>query len=179
MKAQESKYEKTVNILKRSSPVLADPEAMAENVFRRLQEEKSKISVPELIFDYLFGWVYIGWVRRSMVAVTLMIVVLFGYQQAIILKRIDDLSGQRVQTSTFLRTNMKDDLSNKMLLYRITGRKISDEKITVSEKEIDEMISSLKKLQIKYKDLIYLIENDPKLKKYIEEKIMDNEKDKI
>ena len=78
-----------------------------------------------------------------MVAATLVIIFLFGYQQALILKRIDGLSGQRIQTSTLLRTNMTDDLTNKILLYRISGRKISDEKVTVSEKEIDEMIRSL------------------------------------
>ena len=60
---------------------------------------------------------------------------------------------------------MTDDLTNKMLIYRITGRKLSDGKVKVSEKEIDEMIRSLNKLQVKYKDIINLIEDDPQLKK--------------
>ena len=179
MATEDKKYEKVLNILRKSNPVFKDAEAVSEIVFRKLQEQKSNVSLPELIFDYLFGWVYIGWVRRSMVAATLVIVVLFGYQQALILKRIDGLSGQRIQTSTLLRTNMTDDLTNKILLYRISGRKISDEKVTVSEKEIDEMIRSINKLQVKYKDLFNLIENDPKLKKYLEDRLFDSKKDKI
>jgi hypothetical protein len=170
------KYEKVLNMLKNSRPVLTDPDAFSEKVIRQLQEEKSKVSLPELIIEFLFGWVYIGWVRRSMIAAALVIVIFFGYQQSLLLKRINDLSGQRIQSGTLLMTNLPDDLSNKIMLYRITGRKFSNEKITISDKEIDEMIKSLNKLQVKYKDLLNLIENDPRLKKYVEARMNENKK---
>lgn len=172
----DKKYEKVLNLLRQSKPVLTDIESVAEKIIRQLQEEEAKISLPELIIEFLFGWVYIGWVRRSMIAVVLVVALLFGYQQALILRRINDLSGQRIQNGTFLMTNLNDDLANKLLIYRITGRKLSDEKISVSQKEIDEMINSLNKLQIKYKDVINLIENDPQLKKYVEDKMNENRK---
>lgn len=172
----DKKYEKVLNLLRQSKPVLTDIESVAEKVIRQLQEEEAKISLPELIIEFLFGWVYIGWVRRSMITAVLVVALLFGYQQALILRRINDLSGQRIQNGTFLMTNLNDDFANKLLIYRITGRKLSDGKITVSEKEIDEMINSLNKLQIKYKDVINLIENDPQLKKYVEDKMNENRK---
>lgn len=172
----DKKYEKVLNLLRQSKPVLTDIESVAEKVIRQLQEEEAKISLPELIIEFLFGWVYIGWVRRSMITAVLVVALLFGYQQALILRRINDLSGQRIQNGTLLMTNLNDDFANKLLIYRITGRKLSDEKISVSQKEIDEMINSLNKLQIKYKDVINLIENDPQLKKYVEDKMNENRK---
>ena len=172
----DKKYEKVLNLLRQSKPVLTDVEYVAEKVIRQLQKEESKISLPELIIDYLFGWVYIGWVRKSMIAAVLAVALLFGYQQALILRRINDLSGQRIQAGTLLKTNLTDDLTNQMLKYRITGRKLSDGKRTVSEKEIDEMIRSLNRLQVKYKDIINLIEDDPQLKKYVEDRMKENKK---
>jgi hypothetical protein len=179
MAAKDKKYEKVLNILRQSKPVLTDVESVAEKVIRQLQEEKAKVSLPELIIEYLFGWVYIGWVRKSMITAVLAVALLFVFQQAIILRRINDLSGQRIQNGTFLMTGLKDDLTNKMLIYRITGRKLTNGKITVSEKEIDEMINSLNKLQIKYKDILNLIEDDPQLKKNVEDRMKGNKKNKI
>jgi hypothetical protein len=176
MEPEEKKYERVLNMLRQSKPVLADTGAVTEKIIRQIQEEKSKITIPGLIVNYLFGWVYIGWVRRSMVTAVLVIAILFGYQQALILKRINDLSGQRIQNGGLLMTNLKDDLTNKMLMYRISGRKLFEKKTPVSEKQIDEMIKSLNNLQVKYKDLINLIENDPQLKKYVEDKINENTK---
>ena len=172
----DKKYEKVLNILRQSKPILTDVESVAEKIIRHLQEEEAKISLPELIIEFLFGWVYIGWVRRSMITAVIVVALMFGYQQVLILRRINDLSGQRIQNGTLLMTNLNDDLANKLLIYRFKGRKLSDEKISVSQKEIDEMINSLNKLQIKYKDVINFIENDPQLKKYVEDRMNGNRK---
>jgi hypothetical protein len=171
METEDKKYNKVLKILKKSKPVFRDNEAITEKVMAQLQEEKARVSLPELIIEYLFGWVYIGWIRRSMVAAAMVIVVFFGYQQALILRRINDLSGQKIRNGTLIMTGMTDNLTSKMSFYRITDKKLYDEKINVSEKEIDELIKTLNKLQVKYKDLFYLLENDPELKKYVEDKI--------
>jgi hypothetical protein len=173
MKDDKSKYESVLNILRNSKPVLRDPEAISDKVIRLLREEKSKISFTELLIEFLFGWVYVGWVRRSMIAVSMIIVLFFGFQQAIILKRINDLSSQKIENGNSIMTSLKDEITSKMLIYKITGRKLSDEKLSVSKEEIDEMIKSVNKLQVKYKDIIDLVENDPQLKKYIENRIKE------
>jgi hypothetical protein len=179
MTADEKNYEKVLNVLRNSKPALKDVEAVTEKIMKQLQEEKSKVTLAELIFEYMFGWVYIGWVRRSMVTASLVLAFLFVYQQSLIISRINDLSGQRIRNGTLFMTNLRDDLADKLLIYRITGRKLSDEKISISQKEIDEMINSLNKLQVKYKDVINLIENDPQLKKYVESRMNKNRKTKI
>jgi len=178
MTDEDKKYEQVVKMLRNSKPILTDIDIVTEKIMRQLHEEKSKTSVPELIFGYLFGWAYIGWVRRSMIVAVLVIVILFGYQQALILRRINDLSGQRIQNSSFVMTNLRDDLVNKMMEYRIEGWDLSNGRTSVSEKEINELINSLNKLQVKYKDLFYLIENDPQLKKYVETRMNDSNKTK-
>jgi hypothetical protein len=179
MEAEDKKYEKILNMLRISQPVLSDKDIfdVTEKVMRHLQEGKSKVNIPELIIEFLFGWVYIGWVRKSMVAVAVVIAVVFGYQQALIIKRINDLSGQRIQNGSAVMTNLKDEITDKIMIYRFKGGRFADERKTISEREIDELIKSLNKLQVKYKDLFYIIENDPELKKYIEDRIKEtNEK---
>ncbi len=173
MKDDKSKYESVLNILRNSKPVLNDPETVSEKVIRKLQEEKSRVSFTDLVIDFLFGWVYVGWVRRSMIAVTMVIVLFFGFQQAIILKRINDLSSQKIENGNSVMTSLKDEITSKMLIYKITGRKLSGEELPVSKEEIDEMIKSVNKLQVKYKDIIDLIENDPQLKKYVENRMKE------
>jgi hypothetical protein len=178
MADEDKKYEQVLKMLRNSKPILTDSDIVTEKIMGQLQEEKSKTSMPELLFEYLFGWAYIGWVRRSMITVVVVIIVLFGYQQALILRRINDLSGQRIQHGSLIMTNMQDDLTNKILEYRMAEWKLSDGEKSISEKEIDELINSLNKLQVKYKDLFYLIENDPQLKKYVETRMNELKKTK-
>jgi hypothetical protein len=173
MKEDINKYDKVLNMLRNSKPVLTDPEAISDRVIRLLREERSKVSFTELLIEFLFGWAYVGWVRRSMITVSMSIILIFGFQQAIILKRINDLSSQKIENGNSIMTSIEDEITSKMLIYRITGRKLSDDKLPVSKKEIDEMIKSVNKLQVKYKDVIDLIENDPQLKEYVENRMKE------
>ncbi|MDO9339669.1 MAG: hypothetical protein Q7T72_03985 [Bacteroidales bacterium] len=50
---------------------------------------------------------------------------------------------------------------------------------TISEKQMKELLESVNKLQIKYKDLENLIEEDPELKKLIKKKLIENNRTKI
>jgi hypothetical protein len=176
MDAEDKKYDKVLDLLKKSRPVFGNADVFSKKVIRLLHEQKSKVSLPELIIEYLFGWVYTGWIRRSMVAAALVMVVFFGFQQTLILKRINDLSLERIQNGVLFKASLTDDLTSRILEYRLTGKQFSDGKVTVSEEEIDNLIRSVNKLQIKYRDLIYLIENDPQLKKYIESRMNENRK---
>ena len=64
MRVGDKKYEDVLKLLRNSKPVFTDVEAVTEKVMRQIQEEKSKFSLMELIVEFLFGWVYIGWVRK-------------------------------------------------------------------------------------------------------------------
>ena len=175
MTSENKKYEQILSLLKKSKPVFRDAEAVSEKVIKQLTEERSKIDLPEVIIDYLFGWTYIGWVRKSMIVAAATIALFFCYQQVIILRRVNELSGQRIQNGTLFMTSQKDEVTDKIRIFKISGRIMTDRKISVSKEEIDEMIKSINRLQIKYKDILSLIENDPELKKYVENRIKEIE----
>ena len=173
---ENNKYERIIDLLKKSKPVYNDDGAVSERVFIQIRSEESSPGLRDLIFEFFFGWVYIGWVRRSMVAAAILIIVFFGYQQALILNRINGLPIQKVQNQTTEMTNLPNDLSNSVMFYRLTGKKLSEKEVIATEKEIDQLVKSVNKLQVKYRDLFYLIENDPQLKKYVEEKMNEYRK---
>jgi hypothetical protein len=178
MKTEDTNYEKVLKLLKEAKPELRDIEIVTEKVMRQLKEEKSRIDPFEMIIEFLFGWIYIGWVRKSLVAAVISIILLFGYQQVLILKKVNELSGQRIQDGNLFMTSAKNDILDKIRVFRFSGRKLENNKDPVSRKEIDEMIKSINMLQIKYKDVINLIEDDPELKKYVESRMKETGRNK-
>ena len=178
MKTEDNKYDKVLNLLRNSKPVLPDIESVTEKVMRQLRNEKSQVTLTELLIDFLFGWVYIGWVRRSMITAVFALAFLFVYQNMLIIRQIKELSGQRIESGSVEMTGLKADLIDKLRVFRLNGKKFSDKNINISEKEIDEMITNLNNLQVRYKDVLNLMENDPELKKYVESKMSEYRKKK-
>jgi hypothetical protein len=170
---EEKKYERLINILRKSKPVLENTDDIEERVIERIHRMRQKGKGFFTLFDYLFGWVYIGWVRKSLIAVSVLIVVLFAYQQTVILKQISILSSQVVVTGDRGSDRVTNDLEQKLLFYKISGRKIKTARPEITGKQIEELLESVNELQTKYKDLIKLIEDDPDLKKEIEKKLME------
>jgi hypothetical protein len=178
METDNIKYEKVLNLIKNSNPELEENESITEDVMRQIRKEKSRVKLSELMIEFLFGWVYIGWVRKSMITATVLIIVFFAYQQVYILHRINELSDNKVPGISQILTTGKDDFVNRILVYKLRGASRPGDKLPVSEKEIDEMINSMNSLKIKYKNVFDLIEKDPQLKKYVEEKISESKRPK-
>jgi len=174
----KSKYERVTGFLKKSKPEMGDAGLFSERVIRRLQERKSGSGFAESVYEFLFGWVYIGWVRKSMVMVSMVLVVFFGYQQAVIMKRINRLSEQEQVNGGGTMTGLSGEITNKMLLYKYLGSGLPEGNANVSEKDIKKFIRSLNNMKERYKDVFKMIENDPDLKKYVEDKLKENESEK-
>jgi hypothetical protein len=147
MDSEREKYNKVVEILKRSKPILKDQEAFSEKIIHEVKRTKQSPDLFDLISDYLFGWVYIGWVRRSLVAVSFVILIVFIYQQSVILNRINAIDRQAIFTSSQLVPGLNDRIDTK--------------------------------LQVKYRDILKLIEDDPDLRKYIEKNLNQNDRKKF
>ncbi len=179
MEKEEEKYNELLKILRKSG---ANPESMkdiGDRVIERIEQIKKKDDESMNLFDYLFGWVYIGWVRRSLIAAAAFIVVFFVYQQSIILKRINALSNQPVINESSIGIRLPGNLEGRRLFYKLGGRKIKPEQSKETEKQIEEFLESVDDLQDKYKDLIKLIEEDPVLKKEIEKRMTEKHKKKF
>ena len=177
MKANEEKYRKVMEVLKKSEPVTGSQEEIEREVINRINYLPKEDNESFSIFSFLFGWTEIGWVRRSLVTASLFLVVIFVYQQSVIVKQLNWLSSQIVVNSERpVRTNISD-YSGKLRFLRISGSRIPEQGSPISEKQVDMLMDALDKLQADYDNLSKIIEENPELKEIIEKKL--NEKNNI
>lgn len=178
MKRENETYDKVLDLLRKSQPQLDSQKEIEREVIRRIQKPNHlAVNISEA-FDFLFGWVYIGWVRRSMIATSVILVLIFVYQQGVILKRIDSLSKQTIVTGRESVLTPANEIEKLLTSYKNSGRIFPSKTITITESQMKELLESVKELQIKYKDLEKIIEEDPDLKKMIEKKLMENDQTK-
>lgn len=179
MEPENEKYNKVLDLLRKSKPGLDSTDDIEREVIKRIERvNHSRLSLSDLV-DFLFGWVYIQWVRRSLITASIALVLVFVYQQSVILKRIDFLSRQTIVTEKEIGSAPADEVEKMLMVYRNTGRRFPSRNITISEKQMKELIESVNELQLKYKDLENLIDEDPELKKMIEKKLIENNHTKI
>jgi len=179
MKPESEKFFEVLKLLRKSKPLLASTEDIESGVIKRITKTNYNGLSSSQIIDFLFGWVYIGWVRRSLITASIVLVMIFIYQQSIILKRIDVLSRQPVVIGKESTLSPADEIEKLLIVYKNSGRIFPSKTITISEREMKELLESVNELQIKYRDLKKLIEEDPELKKMIEKKLMENNRTKI
>jgi hypothetical protein len=174
MGTENEKYNKVLQILRKSKPVLDSSDVIEREVIRNI----SKLHQSEIVFsdviDFLFGWIYIGWVRRTLITASVLLVVVFVWQQGVILNRIDLLSSQSVVIGRERTATPADEIEKVLTLYKNSGRRFPSKSITINEKQLEQLLDSVHKLQIQYKDLLNIIEEDPELKKLIETKLNEN-----
>jgi len=178
MKPESEKYNKVLNVLRKSKPVLSSTEDIEREVIKKISEVHQSDVVLSDIIDFLFGWVYIGWVRRSLIAASIVLVLIFIYQQGIILKQINSLSSQTIIIDGENLNTPSDMIEKRLMMYKIDGRRFSSKSITISAKQM-ELLESVNEMQVQYKDLLNLIEEDPELKKLVEKKLIENTRIKI
>ena len=178
MNSRERKYGAVMDLLRRSKPVMKDQETFPEKVMLEIKNGKPSADIFDMINDYLFGWVYIGWVRRSLIAISFAILLVFVYQQSVILRRINDIDHQGILPSTQLVPELNDRLDMK-LLYQHAKYTLPVKERALTERQVDELIESFNELQIKYMDILKVIKEDPELKNYIEKKLSRNDRKKL
>jgi hypothetical protein len=179
MKAGSEKYDKVINLLRESKPELDSTEDIEREVIRRISKIEHSGFNFSAIMDFLFGWVYIGWVRRSLIAASVVLVMIFIYQQGVILKRIDIISRQTIVTDKGSVSTSADQIEKMMTVYKMTGHIFPSKTITISERQMKELLETVKELQNKYRNLEDLIEGDPQLKELIEKKLIESNRNKI
>jgi hypothetical protein len=179
MVTEDNKYQSVINILKKSLPVPVSAEEIEREVIKRISKIPDRGNKLTDVMDFLFGWVYIGWVRRSLITASVILVIVFVYQQGIILKQINYLSRQTVVVDGATSLNPESSIEKRLMMYKMTGRRFASKNITISEKQMEELIDSVNALQIRYKDLINLINENPEIKNFVEKKLIENSRKKI
>jgi hypothetical protein len=179
MKTESEKYNGILRILRKSKPVMGSTEEIEEMVITRIILTTRKAKPSFSIFDFMFRWVYVEWVRKSLIAASGLIIIAFGCQQAMILKQVNSLAARTIYNENLMFMGNTDEIADKLLLYKFTNRKTRDKQIKISERQMKRLIDAVNELQIKYDDLIRVIEENPELKKYFDEKISENNRKKL
>jgi hypothetical protein len=178
MSAEKEKYDELIKLLRKSSPEFPDKEGMADKVMGIIESSRQKVNQSETIFDYLFWWVHIGWVRRSLVIASILLIMVFGYQQTVILKRLSDLNRQPVITSNqmvvFSTLKFSNDFS-----FMVNYEDINSENLKITDRRVRKLLKSYEEITEKYKELRNILEEDPELMKYLEENLNSVNKNKI
>ncbi len=179
MVPENENYNKIVKLLRSSKPTLLSTEEIENEVIKRISKTpKPKYSLSD-VTDFFFGWVYIDWVRRSLISASAILIMVFVWQQGIILKRINNLNRETIIIEKGTSSDRMEDIERILTLYRYSGSKLDSKMITISAAEMKDLLTAMKEAEVKYKDLENLINSDPELKKYIEKKLEENSSSKI
>ena len=178
MTEENERYKRIVNILRNARPDLIKPEEVENEIIGRIKRHKGKSNrIPEFI-EALFGWVYIGWVRRSLIGISAVLIAIFVYQQAFIFRQVKEISKQIVITGNERSAVSSSVLDKRLTLYKMSARLSPAGEVRISESQLEELLDSYNELQVKYKDLIRIIEENPDLKKSIEKKLKEEKNNK-
>jgi len=178
MITDNDKYNRIIEILRNARPELIRLEEIEDEVIKRIRRQKSPSETISTFIESLFGWVYVSWVRRSLIVAATLLVAIFIYQQASILKQVNNISKQMVVTGNGQLPGSSSEFDKKLTLYKISARFSGDREIKISENQLKELLNSYQNLQLKYKDLLRIIEENPELKKYIENKLKEKRNNK-
>jgi len=173
MEKNSEKPDRVINLLRTSKPVLNSTNDIEREVIQRISGmNQTKTTIPD-VTEFLFGWVYIGWVRKSLIAASVILVVLLAWQQGTIIKQINYLSSQPVMLDNEARSFQTEYSDNKLMFFKLYSKKLPSQNVIISKKQMDTLIESVNDLQTKYKDLMNLIEEDPELKRYLENRLSE------
>lgn len=179
MKEESVKYNKVLNILRKSKPELYSTEDIEREVIKRISKvNQSGLNLSELI-DFLFSWIYIGWVRRSLVTASVFLVIIFVFQQSIMMKQITHLSRQIESYERDASGVPGEYPDRRMMLLRFSGKRFPFIKKANSDKQLKELFRAIDQLKKEYKKLDSMIKEDPELKKLIEKKLSEIDGNKI
>lgn len=174
MKTADEKYDKIIQALKNSEQDPSPVSEIKDSVIRAILEKESALPGKNDILDFIFGWIWIGWVRKSLITASFCLVAFFVWQQNTILNKIERLQFQIKQNDRMITYNPSLTLEKKALLNRISAEENISEKITIEKSDLEQLLDSLEKMQTRYSKIIKLIDNDPALKKAVEQKLRKN-----
>lgn len=161
------KFEKIIEALRKSTPELTRYDQIEEAVIKRITRQSDNNLTG--IIDLLFGWIYIGWVRKSLITASFALLGLFVWQQHIIMNKINDLSVRLNENDRMMIYDRSASLEKRQMLLKISRERSGG--YYMSEEDLNILIDSINHLNIRYRNLIDMIDDDTLLKRKVEESI--------
>ena len=107
-----------------------------------------------LILDFLFGWADIVWLRRSMVIVSLALVMIFVVQQFTVLNRLGSLEQRMMGVSTeSVIEFQKENMHLNSVLYIENSNINPNDSVKVSNRDLVSLLKSYRDLQKKLREI--------------------------
>jgi hypothetical protein len=179
MEQENGKYEKVMEILRRAKPESGPTHEIEEKILARISGRHESDKDLSNLVDFLFGWTYIKWVRRSLVTASICLVLMFVLQQSIMMKQIYHLTRQ-IESYEIDASGFPGDYHDRrMMLLRFSERRFPFFKKSASDKQVQELFRTIDELKKEYKELDKMIEENPELKKLIEKKLSEIDGSKI
>jgi len=173
MEQEKEKYEKVLEILKRTDPVLSQPDEIEEKILNRILEKQQPDQDFRDLIGFIFGWIYVTWVRRSLITASVVLVIMFVLQQSIMMKQITHLSRQVESYEKDASGVPGEYPDRRMMMLRFSEKRLPFFKKANSDKQLEELFRTIDQLKKEYKDLDKIIKEDPELKKLIEKKLSE------
>jgi hypothetical protein len=164
---ENDKYSRIVDLLRRSEPLPGSAFEIERVVMERITSGKEGRRDSLSFIDILFGWVNIAWVRRSLVTISILLLVFFAWQQNTILKQVSFMANQIEKAGRFSNYDPDAALEKKKTLYRISEEFPGN--VTLPAGDLNMLIDSLNELNIRYRDLLDYLEKDSSLRRSLEE----------
>lgn len=178
MEKEKDRYGEVRSLLKKSGPVLKDPGEIENNVMRIIANSQRSGRGTINLLEVLYGWVYVGWIRRSLITASVFLAGFFIFQQGIILKKINNIeqqSGYRLTTYP----PVQGQIYSGSYAARVAGLKFLRSSNKLTGADVGKLLDSYNELETKYRDILRTINDDPELKKYFDEKLPGFDKDRI
>jgi hypothetical protein len=179
MEQPVEKYKKVIGIMKSEKPVLTNPDEIVNEVLNRITAKKIAGEARMDLIDFVFSWIYIKWVRRSLVAASVLLVIVFVIQQSLMLKQIQRLSNRIESYENGASIVPGEIMEKRMLMLRFSEKRLPFLKKNSPDKQVDDLFRTIDQLKKEYKNLDNQINEDPELKKLIEEKLSEISGSKI
>lgn len=170
MENSSDSYQKVLDLLKRSRPQPGHPQIMEEKIMQSIKMHNAGMTLTPSGPGGLFGWTRIVWVRRAFSAAAVLMLVFLAYQQSIIIRQISVLNQQLVPGNPG-KPSSGTAGSMELLLYRLSAGRDQEISSEISGDRVVELIESAGMMSEKYRDLLQMINEDPDLKKLIEQKL--------
>jgi len=146
-----TKYDEIINKLKGFSPEIRGKDFHVQKIMDRtisISRERNSI------YNFIFGWSNILWLRRSLAAASIFIVSLFVFQQFVIVNRIGSLEKRMVEINTEnILENQKENVIVNAAIFRITDETNLTDSIKVARKDLRSLVGSYRDLLKRYNEL--------------------------
>jgi len=172
MGIRQDKKEKLMDLLRRSVPDAGRTDDIEERILHLIREKEDKKFRSKKLQVVLFSWTEITWIRRSFAAASFILVIMFTWQQSLIVKRLGSLermntvNWEMYPTGTPQVNQMQGVNSNKGM-YLFLGKEI------ISDERLENIYDSYGEIEEKYLKLFELIDKDPELREYIENRLKE------